>query len=374
MIDFNFNNKCYSCGACVSICPQNVITMSANCLPTVGDACINCGLCEKVCPFLNEQKYTKRIKGSGFVCRNKNLEERKMSSSGGVFHVLANEAIKRGWYVCGCIYDNEMMPKHIVSRDYADIKRMMGSKYVKSDVVDALAEIKKLRKDGACILFSGTPCQIAAVRNIFHDDPNVICVSIVCHGSIERDVWRAYLTEEKKRGNIIAVTMRDKSKGWLNYGLKFSFEDGAEHVTYRKNDGYFLKAFTDGLLVRDRCLDCAYKGDQIKADILLGDAWGMDSEYPDMADQWGLSSVICLTNEGRRFFECIKPELDCRDVNAEILIEKNQRIISSAKVDVRYKTFRKKFEQEPEKIQELCERYEKPTIMNRIFAKLSSMK
>lgn len=358
----------------MSVCPHNAITMSENCLPAVGESCVNCGLCEKVCPYLNEQKYRKVVDGDGYLAKNINLGIRKNSSSGGVFRLLADEALRRGWYVCGCVYDDELMPRHIVSDNELIIQRMMGSKYVKSNMADVLAEIKNLQKDGARVLFSGTPCQIAAVRNMFPVEGQIVCIGVVCHGSIERNIWKAYLKSEARRGCINSVTMRDKSKGWLNYGLKFSFENGTEHITYRKTDGYFLKAFTDGLLERERCLDCAYKGNQIKADILLGDAWGMESEYPELADEWGLSSVICLSDVGRDFFDTVREELEVKEVSVNKLIEKNQRIISPAIVDTRYKSFKKKVDASPEIIQELCEQYEKKTIMNRISAKLRTIR
>lgn len=373
MIDFDFHTKCYSCGACQAVCGTNAITMSENCLPTVGASCVNCGLCERVCPHLNAEKYSKHIDGNGFVARNKNTVIRKDSSSGGVFKLLADEAVRRGWSVCGCAYDDDMMPKHIISKDDTDIRRMMGSKYVKSDMSEALPRMKELLKSGEGILFCGTPCQIAAVRNMFPNELNIICIGVVCHGSIERDIWHAYLQEEQKHGNIKSITMRDKSNGWLNYGLKFIFEDGTEHTTYRKTDGYFLRAFTDGLLERERCLDCEFKGDQIKADILLGDAWGMEAECPDLSDQWGLSGVICMTDKGNALFESAKSDMDFISVDLESLTAKNQRIVSPAKEDKRYKRFREQFESNPEKIQELCERYEKQTAINRIKAKLRSI-
>lgn len=373
MINFDFKTKCYSCGACQTVCDKKAITMSENCLPIVGTSCVNCGLCERVCPYLNEEKYDKYIVGNGFVARNKNVEMRKRSSSGGIFKLLADEAVRRGWGVCGCVYDVDMMPKHIVSKNDADIQRMMGSKYVKSDMSGALLQMKNILKSGEGILFSGTPCQIAAVRNLFLDELNILCVGVVCHGSIERDIWQAYLREEQKLGSIKNVTMRDKSNGWLNYGLKFVFEDGSEHITYRNTDGYFLRAFTDGLLERERCLNCEYKGDRIKADILLGDAWGMEKECAEFADQWGLSGVICMTDKGNDFFESVKSDMDYISVDLESLIAKNQRIISPAKEDKRYKKFRKQFESNPEKIQELCEHYEKQTVINRVKAKLRSI-
>lgn len=373
MIDFDFRTKCYSCGACAAACPKNAISMSENCLPTVGAECVDCGLCERVCPHLNEQEYKPYVSGRGYVGRNKNTEIRKQSSSGGIFPLFAEEAISRGWYVCGCVYDAEMMPKHIVSIDVEDVHRMRGSKYVKSELAGALMQMKKLLDRGDKVLFSGTPCQIAAVKNLFPNNENVICVGVVCHGSIERNLWKAYLDEEKKRGIITAVTMRDKSKGWSNYGLKFTFQDGTEHTAYRKNDGYFLKAFTDGLLERDRCLACAYKGDRILADILLGDAWGIKTVYPEFSDQWGLSGIICVTDKGKGFFDSVASCMDYREIDTKILIDKNQRIISPAKIDPRYQRFRKKFDADPSRIQDLCKQYEKPTLMNRLAAKLRSL-
>ena len=373
MINFDFTTKCYSCGACQVVCPKKAVTLSENCLPKIDAKCVDCGLCEKVCPYLNEKKYKPYIAGCGYVGRNKNFGIRKKSSSGGIFQLLAESALERGWLVCGCVYDEGMMPMHIVSDKADDVYRMLGSKYVKSELSGALTQIKVLLKKGKTVLFSGTPCQIGAVRNLFPNNPNIICIGVVCHGSIERDVWKAYLKEESKRGKIVDVTMRDKSKGWLNYGLRFKFADNSEHVTYRKEDGFFLKAFTDGLLERKRCLDCAYKGSQIKADILLGDAWGMDSIVPELSDEWGLSGIVCITEIGNDFFQSIIHKIDFSHVETSTLVERNPRMISPAKRNLRCNSFRRNFEKKPNEIHELCERYEKNTIMNRFLSKIGNL-
>ncbi len=81
-----------------------------------------------------------------------------------------------------------------------------------------------------------------------------------------------------------------------------------------------------------------------------------------------------MSDAGKSFFDAIKPDMEYREINVDILVAKNQRIVSPAKVDTRYKIFRKKFDLNPENIKDLCEQYEKPTFVNRISAKLRSMK
>ena len=370
---------CSGCSACANICPKNCISMQHDdegfLYPKINhEVCISCGRCDKVCPSLNYNPKLPAMWPEAFVAVYPDEKIRRHSSSGGVFTALSELILSTGGIIFGAGFDENWRVVHTSAENLDELENLRGSKYVQSQIGDVYKRVKVELEKGRRVLFSGTPCQIAAVRNMFPEDRQIVCIGVVCHGSIERDIWKAYLKSEAKRGCIKAVTMRDKSKGWLNYGLKLSFENGTEYITYRKENGYFLKAFTDGLLERDRCLDCTYKGDQIKADILLGDAWGMETVCPDLTDEWGLSGAICLTDIGRDLFYAVRAGLECREVRVETLIEKNQRIVSPAKVDTRYKAFRKKFDASPEKIQELCEQYEKPTIMNRISAKLRSMR
>lgn len=49
-------SECCGCGACISVCPKDAITMRPDrygfLYPSIdGDACIRCRLCLKVCAF-----------------------------------------------------------------------------------------------------------------------------------------------------------------------------------------------------------------------------------------------------------------------------------------------------------------------------------
>ena len=54
--------ECTGCGACVSICPKQAITMQPDAegflYPKVdGEKCVSCDLCEKRCPAGREMPY-----------------------------------------------------------------------------------------------------------------------------------------------------------------------------------------------------------------------------------------------------------------------------------------------------------------------------
>jgi coenzyme F420-reducing hydrogenase beta subunit len=374
MINFAFDKWCYSCTACKTVCPKNAITYDELLLPMVdNEKCIGCGLCEKICIKLQEKSYNPQVSdiAEGYVCKSVDEEIRKNSSSGGVFYHLASQFIAKGGYVCGCVYDNDFMPKHILTNNLNDVKRMMGSKYVQSDLRECLIEIKRILKENKKVLFSGVPCQIAAVKAFVGNyTENLFLVGIVCHGSIDRRVWKSYLIAETNRGQIQSVTMRDKSKGWRNYGLKFGFKDGSEHITYRKQDGYFLKCFTDGILERDRCLNCNYKGNRIFADILLGDGWGMDKVFPEMDDSYGISAVICLTEKGVSTLQNICNKLEIKNISVQKILNSNPRIVSSPPENLARKKFQKEYMNESEMIQGICRKYATPTFAERIKKKI----
>ena len=360
MVQFDFQQECYSCSACSSVCPTGSISFNETLHPVINkEKCINCGKCNNVCIRKVGKPYQPILPkdSKGFVCRNRNDSVREKSSSGGCFYALAQTIIDLHGVVCGCVYDDTFMPRHIVTDNITDVERMMGSKYVKSDMANCLSELREYSKKQIPILFTGVPCQVAAAKRIIKDYENVFFVSVVCHGSIERNVWTSYLQNERNCGEIVYVTMRDKSRDWLDYGLRFRFADGSEHITYRRSNGYFLKCFTDGLLERDRCLNCEYKGTNQYADIMLGDGWGMAERFPDLVDRLGVSSVICLNERGRKLLHLCSEKLMMHPIEVEEIIRTNQRIISPALENPKRKQFMQQYEMAPEKIQALCEKY-----------------
>lgn len=125
MINFDFKEKCYSCSACAEACPTKAISFDENIHPEIDlQKCINCNRCERVCIELNKPEDIEELNCiEGYIVKNKNNEIRKVSSSGGVFFQIAQKVLEMDGYVCGCIYDDEFMPKHIVSNEIEICKK-----------------------------------------------------------------------------------------------------------------------------------------------------------------------------------------------------------------------------------------------------------
>ena len=44
-------NVCVACGACMTVCPRDAISIHRGCFAQVdGGKCVGCGLCVKTCP------------------------------------------------------------------------------------------------------------------------------------------------------------------------------------------------------------------------------------------------------------------------------------------------------------------------------------
>ncbi|MDE6149871.1 MAG: 4Fe-4S binding protein, partial [Ruminococcus sp.] len=96
--------QCCGCSACANVCPKQCITMNEDeegfLYPTVDyDLCINCGLCEKVCSFKKIEEKNSVLEAYG--CNAISDDIRKISSSGGIFSLLAKCIISQGGVVFG---------------------------------------------------------------------------------------------------------------------------------------------------------------------------------------------------------------------------------------------------------------------------------
>lgn len=237
------------------------------------------------------------------------------SASGGAFAVLARAVLAGGGAVFGSALLEDGSVRHVCIRDVSALPMLQGSKYVRSDVVETYEECARLLKDGEEVLYSGTPCQIAALRNYLgkrvttsETDKYLICVDLICHGTPRQELFSAYLewlsSEKKTDDGIHGYVFRSKKMGWgLYYYYYYYYRHGRRHEVLgpARDDPYF-SAFSKGIIYRKGCYKCPFARLERVGDITIGDYWGIEEVHPGFFDKRGVSAVLFNTEKGETFF------------------------------------------------------------------------
>lgn len=176
---------CTGCAACVNSCPNDALIMWENevghLFPAVDtNKCIECGLCERICPSINE--ISGKLPNKTFASWAKDINEHNSSTSGGIAAVLSRHMIAKGGIVYGCVCNPGGLIFHQRIDKESELSKLKGSKYVQSEIGNAFRLVNEDLKRGKQVLFIGTPCQIAGLRNSVKKDENLVLVDLVCHG------------------------------------------------------------------------------------------------------------------------------------------------------------------------------------------------
>jgi coenzyme F420-reducing hydrogenase beta subunit len=315
-------SRCTGCGACADACLYIKMKRDERgfCYPEITDGCNACGRCEKICPVINSpEKNTGEDVFAAFTLDN---GTRFSSTSGGIFTELAKAVITGGGAVAGCAYDENFLAKHILITEFPDIEKLRQSKYMQSNTADIFNSVKNAAQSQT-VLFCGTPCQCAAMKN-FCGSENIILADFICRGVNSPLVFKKYLSElEADFGAKAArVWFKNKDYGWNNFGTKIIFENGKEYFKSRDDDpfmyGYIKKDLN--LYMRESCYSCEFKGTDRVSDITLGDFWGIKN----IDDKNGVSAVIINTEKGAKLFEQIKPFIFCEERSVDDILPFNK--------------------------------------------------
>lgn len=102
---------------------------------------------------------------------------------------------------------------HMGVEETDSLRFLQGSKYVQSDIGNSYVLARKELEKGRFVLFSGTPCQIAGLKNYLKRDyENLLTVEVICHGTPSPLLWRKYLhyMKSKLKASIQSVDFRHK--------------------------------------------------------------------------------------------------------------------------------------------------------------------
>ncbi|MEG1661421.1 MAG: polysaccharide pyruvyl transferase family protein, partial [Clostridiales bacterium] len=252
---------CCGCGLCAVSCPIGCISIKTNHegfpYPQISETdCTHCGICASNCP-VNTARTNHSEPVAAFAAAAKDEQLLTQSSSGGLFTLLATQILAQGGMVAGAAFDQNFQLHHILIDTVADLARLRGSKYLQSDITDCYQLIGDALAENKPILFCGTPCQTAALRNCFSEANHLYLVSVICHGVPSPNVFQQYLQElQIKLGSAItAINFRDKTLGWQQFSFTATAENGQTYRALHSEDS-FMKLFLGNACLRSSCHNC----------------------------------------------------------------------------------------------------------------------
>lgn len=303
---------CCGCHSCESVCPFGAITMEPDeegfLYPVINkEKCTNCGLCQKSCPALQLQYNNDKNPDCYAVMASDEI--RDVSSSGGMFSLVALPVLEEGGVVCGAAYGEDFRVQHIMIDNKEDMYKLRGSKYVQSANDLIYKEIKAQLATGRKVLYSGCPCQVSGLYAYLKEDPeNLITVDLICHGVPSPKTFKKYIEQCYADKEIESISFRDKKVYGWSTEMNVYFKDGTEHHERCSKDPYY-RAFLPCLGMRPCCTVCKYTTLPRQADISVGDFWGIGNYRPDLRDTKGTSLVLVNSEKGRKIFEQVKGDM-----------------------------------------------------------------
>ncbi len=319
---------CIGCSACFNSCPTNAISIEKDDWGFYTrnidfDKCVNCGKCVKACPVISVKHENNPDPGCYAVMADD--ETRKDSSSGGAFSIIAEYVLKQGGYVCGAALNEDLIVEHIIIESKDELYRLRGSKYVQSRVGDVFTRIKELLTQDRLVLFTGTPCQVAGLKNYLEKDyDNLIAVDLICHGSPSIKVFHKYLDEYYGMENLKDFRFRTKEFGYNSFNQTAYLKDGSTKSGNITFDA-FEKTMHSGVALKDICGDCMFAPVPRQGDITIGDFWGISKHKPEYNDGLGTSCVLVNNQKGEQLFAKLSDNMKlCKPMSLDVPVRNNR--------------------------------------------------
>lgn len=332
------HTSCTGCMLCQYECPTGAIaqTISKNGFrfPIVDEKkCSKCGMCIQKCPALE----TRPAMASNIPCYAAMAEDilRLHSSSGGAFSVIAKYIISHGGAVCGAAFgDDNKRAQHRIINTVDDLHFLQKSKYIQSDISFVFAGIHELLTQNRLVLFVGTPCQCAAIKNAFGENKNLFLVDILCMGVASQECFDKYIAEEYPGEQIINVDFRYKQENGWNQNLQMLIETDKRRTVIPAVESSYFCAFLKNISTRKCCKSCSYAGKARCGDLTLGDFWGIGSIDPTLDDGKGTSLLIANTAKGQLLIAALSGFfLKCKEVPLSYAIPFNVTLARPTKVN-----------------------------------------
>jgi coenzyme F420-reducing hydrogenase beta subunit len=335
---------CCGCNACITACPSNCINYMNDSegflYPSVNNDCIDCGLCQKVCTYSSETKNDAPI--SAKCGYNKNSDIHIKSSSGGIFYAVAQKIVSEGGVVFATAMSEDFKSAQVIEvNNQKDLFKLLGSKYVQSNMGGCIEKITNELISGKKVFFCATPCQVAGVKSALKftntNTDNLLTCDFVCHGVVSPEIFSKYVSE-KYKSKIISFSFRNKKFGWRYYSIYAQFQNGKKYRKIQQRDPY-MRGFLTNISMRPSCHVCKYTSINRVSDITLADFWSVKGYNPSFYNKNGVSAVIINTKSGKKIIEDCESELYLKSCDIDFLVKATHCLHSPIKPSINRERF-----------------------------------
>ena len=335
-------DQCTGCGVCVAVCGVGAISMAeasdGRTLPQLDNSrCMNCRKCEKTCPQLLQPEFQTVVRC--YAAQWKNTEERIQSSTSGIASLLAYETVRNGGVVFGAAVDENLNVRHMMAETVEEAKKFRTSKYAQSDMTGVYRQIREALQKGTVVLFTGTPCQVAAVRRyIGPADDNLFCIETICHGVPPM----SYLKEHIKK--LHGETRNYRFRGGKTDNL-FTLLGKDNQILYRRiwwKDEYYF-SFSRNISLRENCYACAYARAERIADMTIGDFWKLDRSTLKSTMEGRVSVVLINNEKGKTMWDMIENQLNYEERSFAEALSGNPNLQKPQKASLSRRYFKEKY-------------------------------
>lgn len=321
---------CVGCANCENVCQKHAIKMREDAegffYPVIDrDVCIQCGKCQIVCPVYQKTDSTHEALQS-HVAISKEKEILKAAASGGLFGTIAKQFLKDNTdgAVVGATFENNCVFHKIITSE-TQIRELQNSKYVQSSLNNVFVKIEELLKNNQPVLFSGTPCQVNALRLFLKlDYEKLYTIDIICHGVPSYAFLKKDLELYANPDEIKSLKFRLKNQ-FRPKGSSFilSFVSKKKECNIIGNRDPYFALFINGDTYRESCYSCKFAKKKRVGDITIGDC-DSHRNYPNFHPGVSKSVVILNTPKGETLFQTCSDKLDYAnlDLSREALVNR----------------------------------------------------